>query len=103
MKIRKFIIILVLLSICIVTFAHLNKNEEKTKIQITTTTKCETKYTLKEFNGMLAVFENNSSKPREVYNISIKSFPEEDVIKLQKGITVNNEDELNKLLEDYTS
>ncbi len=60
-----------------------------------------TLYTLKDYNGQIALFINNNAIPAETYNIFTNSLPESDKKNLEKGITANNEKELIILLEDY--
>ncbi len=61
----------------------------------------ETLYTLKDYNGQIALFINDNKTPTEMYNIFTKSLPEADATALKEGITAENEKELNKLLEEY--
>lgn len=60
-------------------------------------------YTLSEYKGRVAVFYNNNSSPDEIYDSFLDSLPEDDVIALKEGITVFSKEELQQLLEDYTS
>ncbi len=102
MKKRTLIISLITIIIgCLAIFVLFGRSNDTNIAEITT--QQENKYMLKEFNGMLALYENDLSQPKEIYNISISSFPAEDIMKLKKGIVVNGADELNRLLEDYTS
>lgn len=61
----------------------------------------KTTYTLKDYNGQIALFKNNDEKPTEIYNIFINSLPKADIENIKNGITVETKEELNKLLEDY--
>lgn len=60
-------------------------------------------YTIKEYEGKIAVFKNNNSKPTTIYEAYVSLLPESDQIKLQNGITVNNTNDLQQIIEDYTS
>ena len=60
-------------------------------------------YTIGGWQGKLAVYVGGSNTPRDVYDIYISSFPPQEQEKLTAGIPVQNEEELNSLLEDYTS
>ena len=60
-------------------------------------------YTIKEYDGKIAVFRNNDSKPMEVYESYVSLLPEADRQKLQNGITVDNTRDLQEIIEDYTS
>lgn len=60
-------------------------------------------YTLSEYKGRVAVFYNNNSSPDEIYDSFLDSLPEDDAVALKEGITVFSKEELQQLLEDYTS
>lgn len=60
-------------------------------------------YTVKEYNGEIAVFCNNSTVPTFVYEIPVYTLPEYDQSLLKTGITAKTEDELQSILADYTS
>ena len=51
----------------------------------------------------MALFEEDSGEPRQIYPCRIVSLPEADQIALNEGIPVHNERDLNQLLEDYLS
>ena len=61
-----------------------------------------TVYTLKEYNGLLALFTNDSSTPDTVYSVPIASLPEADRKMLSDGISVTDISLLQSLLEDFT-
>lgn len=63
----------------------------------------ETAYTLKGYNGQLALFTNHGNKPCKIFDIFISSLPQEDKTRLETGITVYTEEEIQKLIEEYTS
>ncbi len=60
------------------------------------------RYILKDYNGQIALFSENSEKPIEVYNIFTLSLPPKDAGVIMKGILVT-ESELKAILEEYTS
>lgn len=60
-------------------------------------------YTLSVYDGRVAVFENGSDKPETVFDTYISSLPYPEQNELQNGITVYDRQELQKLIEDYTS
>lgn len=71
------------------------ENEEKAKQQVL--------YTIKEYEGKIAVFKNSDNKPYTVYEAYTSLLPEQDRQRLQNGITVDNTADLQKIIEDYTS
>ena len=63
----------------------------------------EIRYLLCEYNGGLAVFRDDEPEPHELYSVAVNTLPEGDRIQLQNGIIVSGDEELRRLLEDYTS
>lgn len=59
--------------------------------------------TLGSFRGYVALFEDDSQEPRQVYPYRIQSLPPADQIALEEGIPVRSEKELQHLLEDFLS
>ena len=60
-------------------------------------------YVLKEYGGKLAVFPYGSTTPSQVLDVYLRTLPSYDRDALASGIEVRDEQELQKLLEDYTS
>ena len=46
-------------------------------------------YTIKEYDGKIAVYKNGENKPMEVYESYVSLLPEADRQKLQNGLTVD--------------
>ena len=59
----------------------------------------ETKYLLKKFNDILAVYKNNDLQ--YTVNIKIDTLPENDKKLLSKGIEASSEKELNDIISSY--
>ena len=66
------------------------------------TTKYRT-YVVREYDGVVAVFYSDSSKPIKVTQRYVKALPGKDRANLKEGIQVNDKEELRKLLEDLCS
>lgn len=60
-------------------------------------------YLLKAWNGAVALFVGDSGEPLTVYDVSVQSLPEEEQLLLQAGIAVGSDEELQEILENYTS
>lgn len=60
-------------------------------------------YYLGEYEGKLATFSTESDEPLEVFDVFVSSLPEDDIKKICDGIYASNEDELQRLIEDFTS
>ncbi len=67
------------------------------------TTVAAEKYTLRDFNGKLALFVGDETVPSEIFDVRTQSFGEVDRELLMKGITTDTEEEIRSLVEDYTS
>ena len=60
-------------------------------------------YTLSEYKGKIAVFKNQESVPIDIYDVYITTLPQNDRTLLEKGIHIETPEELQRLIEDYTS
>ena len=63
-------------------------------------TKKTTIYTIADYGGKVAVFEDENNEPFVVYDIYTHLLPENDIEILRKGIKVNSLQELQTCLED---
>ena len=60
-------------------------------------------YTLGVWEGRLAVFEGEAAFPMKLYEVAVASLPTAEQDRLREGVGVNSLEELQQLLEDYTS
>ena len=61
-------------------------------------------YLVKEYEGKLAVFNtDNLTVPQKIYDEDLTVLPSYDQILLLDGILVYSDEELRKVIEDYTS
>lgn len=58
---------------------------------------------LGSYKGYIALFEEGSTEPRQIFPDPVISLPEEDRKKLEAGIVVRSAYQLQQLLEDYLS
>lgn len=61
----------------------------------------QAEYMLKDYNGRLAVYQPGGDSPIKIYEVYTYLLPETDTESLRAGILVNNEQELDRLLEDF--
>lgn len=96
---------LALLSLVTMTISIMNGDEKKETevINAETIVSEEKYYILKEYNGKIASFYYDDEDPIDVFDVSVNSFGEYDKQALYKGIVAYSEEELNRLIEDYTS
>lgn len=81
-----------------------NDNDTETRvINAETVVISEKIYMLKEYNGKIASFYYGEETPIEIFDVSVEGFGEYDKQALYNGIKAYSEEELNKLIEDYTS
>ena len=93
------IIICFIVLICIWKAADKYKNIEP---QNSVSESNETVYTIKDYNGKIAVFTNSSDTPIKVYETPLTSeLPISDRKRLLSGILAYSEKELTLLLQDY--
>lgn len=59
------------------------------------------KYTVKEFNGKIAVFNYGAARPLEILECPLSSLPSTEKTLLSEGINVENDIQLQKLIEAY--
>ena len=59
--------------------------------------------TLGSYKGYIALFEEGSNEPRQIFPTQVLSLPLEDQQKLEEGIIVRSRYQLQQLLEDYLS
>jgi len=58
-------------------------------------------YTLKEFNGKLAIYESTQNSPIEILDVYISSLPERDAQKIKNGISADSLNKIYEIAEDY--
>lgn len=99
---KKIIIpIIALVSLATLTISNnFNKKPENIK---NTEVSFVSYYTLRDYNGRIALFVDDSEAPKETFNVFTDTLPEEDASKLKKGIVVKTEAELQRILEEYIS
>lgn len=59
-------------------------------------------YILREYEGQIAVFSDDSEMPVKVFDTAVSDLPKSDRELLELGITVETPEELQKLIEDFT-
>jgi hypothetical protein len=60
-------------------------------------------YTIGVWEGQLAVFEGEDTYPARLFDVPVSALPEEEQKRLQAGLSVSSELQLQQYLEDYTS
>ncbi len=59
------------------------------------------KYTIKDYKGRIAIFKYGKDLPLEIFDIYTDSLPKTDSTKIQEGINISDEKELQKAIEDF--
>lgn len=59
-------------------------------------------YTIREWQGQVAVFEGDMTYPKQIYDTPVSALPPEMRQRVADGVLVYSEEELSLLLEDYT-
>lgn len=60
-------------------------------------------FTVKEYDGKIAVYKNEEEKPYVVYDAYVSLLPEQDAERLKEGIVTDDKEYLQSVIEDYTS
>lgn len=60
-------------------------------------------YTIGVWEGNLAVFEGEDEYPARLFDVPVSGLPEEEQRRLEAGLGVQTELQLQQYLEDYTS
>jgi len=58
---------------------------------------------LGSWKGYVALFENGSSEPTQIFSCPVDALPEADQEALEQGIPIRNPTDLQQALEDYLS
>ncbi len=78
-------------------------SEMSAEVQQSSEPSVVTEYTMKEYDNRIAVFENGNEEPIYISNTCVSDLPQADITQLRKGITVSDEKQLKRLIEDYCS
>lgn len=78
-------------------------NQQLADFPVTETEPLQIGYFLKEYEGEIAVFRGDSKTPFRKLGIYTNVMTDEDKEMLSTGIFAQNEQELSRLIEDYTS
>lgn len=65
------------------------------------TAEADIPYLLRDNGGRIALYRQGETEPVKVYELYTHLLPQPDVLSLQKGIPVESEEELARLLEDF--
>ena len=102
MKQKFKISIMLFLSACFICCSILVGNDSKEKnISDSDNTTVGYRYTVKEYNGNVAVFGFGTTYPIEVLECPVNSLPDEEAQKLSAGIDIETEEELQQIIEAY--
>ena len=58
-------------------------------------------YTVKEFNGKVAVFDYGESQPIEILDCPVSNLPHNEAEKIKIGINISSEQQLQNIIEAY--
>jgi hypothetical protein len=102
MKKKAILITLIFIFCTIFVIYNISKNKPNSIATKEITEAIHYKYTIKDYKGRIAIFKYGKEVPLEIFDIYTDSLPNEDSYKIQKGLNVIDEKELQRLIEDYT-
>lgn len=102
---KNVVILLFSLVFVILTTVHIRntRQENKNEFESLSSQNESDYYIIKEYQGKIAIFEDDITTPYAIYDTYTSVLPETDRQKLKEGILVKDKDELQKVIEDYTS
>ncbi|MEE0930308.1 MAG: hypothetical protein UIM53_04860 [Acutalibacteraceae bacterium] len=96
--------ILFMVAVAVTTFFSCERNESEIDTPATTERSTQYKtYIVREYDGLVAVFEKHKERPVKITDTYVSSLPQGDRDNLRDGIEVNSDEKLRKLLEDLCS
>ncbi len=98
---KYFIFVSICLCVGVVLFFNIGNEVQIEAPQ--QTPKSTAYYLVSEYEGKIAVFKNGGTIPIDIYDTYISSLPQHDRLLLEKGIHADNIQELQEIIEDYTS
>ncbi len=91
-----------ILTVLFITCAVAARPAEKvSNAPLSSQTKKQVYYILKEYKGKIAVFSSDDEIPIHQIDVLVDSLPERDQEKLKKGIKTSNPEEALLMAEDY--
>lgn len=96
------IVLFAIFLVACVGMISLNAGETKNTVPQNTQTHIP-KYTLSVYQGKLALFARGYAMPVEIYDVYLDSLPKAEQEKIKNGISAENDTEIQKIIEDYTS
>lgn len=91
------VILVSALALAVKTIQSPYKNNEADSNSVTVSYK----YTVKDYNGKVAVFSYGSSYPIEILDCPLNSLPADEAARLFEGINITDESQLQTLIEAY--
>ena len=92
-------VIIILCTISIISSFLKIKPISATTKEITESSNYE--YTIKDYKGRIAIFKYGKELPLEIFDIYTDSLPKTDSMRIEEGIDITDEKELQKIIEDY--
>lgn len=105
---QKTLLRCILISLCALVilslsaFFSLNAGEAPAAAEKTNETVAP-KYTFSQYQGQLALYERGFAMPVEIYDVYLEMLPQEEQQKIITGIPAQTDEEIQKIIEDYTS
>lgn len=99
---KHVILITIIIILCTISVLYnifkIKQTSAATK-EITETANYE--YTVKDYKGRIAIFKYGKELPLEIFDIYTDSLPKTDSLRIQKGVNITDEKELQKTIEEY--
>ncbi|MEG1551657.1 MAG: hypothetical protein RR355_05245 [Oscillospiraceae bacterium] len=84
-------------------FTRINEKGKADAIKLTEITSSAHIYKLSVYEGRIALFKAGFAMPIEIYDVYIDNLPTNEKVAIENGINANSDEEIRKIIEDYTS
>jgi hypothetical protein len=95
------ILILCVLLLSLAVFAKTGNNAENKNYKADE--KTAVSYKISDYDGRIAVFNASNNEIIEVFDVYLSSLPYDEQNEIKSGIFAQNKQELQKIIEDFTS
>lgn len=102
-NVRNNIAVSIIVAIFLLSLSEITESDRMKQFRVSdVNAKEQNAYILKEYNGLIGLFNSGGSTPCEVYDVIVKYLPESDIAALSQGIIIVSDEQLRSLIEDYS-
>lgn len=97
------VVLIALFSILVyLRYSFSNESDQNTPLNVQTQNE-EFMFLIKEYDEKIGIYHTGESLPFQILEVYVQTLPSVDQMDLEKGIWIQNEEMLRKIIEDYES